>query len=152
MKSPANLLFIITLSTLMGCGGNEPGNPGQSTLNQNRAVWTNQGIVHYTYDYVSSCFCGDAGIKFSIEVDGNSVIAVFNHETNSMVDLATYPTKFRTINDLFEVIQSALNANAASINVTYNKNKGFPESIYIDYNVQMADEEFSGTSGNLVVQ
>lgn len=150
MKTTVSWVSIALMAFLLGCA-KDAENPKQSEMDYHRATWNNQAIEQYTYDYVPNCFCDIGGVKFSIEVKNNAIVSVYNQQTGAVVDPADYHSSFRTINGLFDLIQAAIKANAASINATYSKEKGYPESIYIDYNEMMADEEFGATVTNFII-
>jgi hypothetical protein len=53
------------------------------------------------------------------------------------------PNSPSPIEKLFDSIQSAIDQGAYFIKVLYHPTMGFPESIYIDYDAQIQDEEWS---------
>ena len=48
---------------------------------------------------------------------------------------------FYSINSLFNFIESKLNENPEFYEINYNKEYGYPESIYFDMSKRIADEE-----------
>ena len=70
---------------------------------------------------------------------------IMNVETRAegTVPLPDVQKYIPTIDKLFDEIQNGIELNAAEIRVTYNEILGYPESVYIDYNAGIADEEFS---------
>jgi hypothetical protein len=48
---------------------------------------------------------------------------------------------FYSINSLFNFIESKLNENPEFYEINYNKEYGYPESIYFDMSKMIADEE-----------
>lgn len=58
---------------------------------------------------------------------------------------------FRSMIDLFNMISDAVAQDAASINVAYNQQWGYPEDIVIDYSEMMADEEMYVRTSNFTV-
>jgi len=52
---------------------------------------------------------------------------------------------------LFEEIQGAIDDNAYEIRVTYDPTFGYPTSVYIDYELMMADEELGVGINSFVV-
>ena len=53
-----------------------------------------------------------------------------------------------TIEDLFDRIQEAIDSHAALLRVTYNRDLGYPENIYIDQIENAVDEEVTYTVSN----
>ena len=56
-----------------------------------------------------------------------------------------------TVEDAFNLIQSALNQGVDVFNVVYDKVAGFPSEVFIDWSVAIQDEETSFTIGSLVL-
>ncbi len=150
MNSSFSKLNILILVTLFVCCSDSE-DQHQLDLNTHRTLWNTQAIAHYSYDYVPTCFCAFAGVKLTIEVNADSIVSIFNHETNAAVDPVDY-SSFQTIQGLFDRIQAAISAKAVSITVTYNKGKGYPEFISIDYSKQIADEEYGAAVSNFTIQ
>jgi hypothetical protein len=48
-----------------------------------------------------------------------------------------------SLEGILDMIQEAVNLNAASINVVYDVDAGYPTSVYVDYDERIADEELS---------
>lgn len=56
-----------------------------------------------------------------------------------------------TVKDAFNQIQRALNQGVDVLEVFYDKIGGFPSKVFIDWSVEMQDEETSFTIGSLVI-
>ncbi|MBD2537157.1 hypothetical protein H6G97_51465 [Nostoc flagelliforme FACHB-838] len=110
-------------------------------LKFNRNLWNQQNIPNYRYTFSNGCFCIP-------EARGPVVIEVRNGQTTSITSVATgqpvdsrYFQQYKTIPQLFNVIQDAINRKASSLSVQYAPQFGYPTQIDIDYNSQIADEE-----------
>ncbi len=110
-------------------------------LKFNRDLWYTQNISNYRYQLGNSCFCIP-------DARGPVVIEVRNGQTTSITSVATgkpvnpeFFQKYKTIPQLFDVIQDAINRKAFSLNVRYSPRFGYPTQIDIDYDSQIADEE-----------
>ena len=62
------------------------------------------------------------------------------------------PERFIPVKALFVLLQSAIDEDAARIDVTYNKEFGYPEQFFVDYHENMADEERGFVIRNLTYQ
>ena len=77
-----------------------------------------------------------------------------NHRIESVVTVSTGAPRdassFRTIDGLFDLIQEAISGDAALISAEYDSQRGFPGTIYIDFDERLADEEYSGEARDFV--
>ena len=51
------------------------------------------------------------------------------------------PQRFGTVDDLFAMLQDAIDGGAVSITVEYERQLGYPTTAFIDYDALIADEE-----------
>lgn len=120
----------------------------KTPLVENREKWDSQHISHYSFNLAVGCFCAFRNqMPLAIEVKDGKVI--------SMVDSAGQPVpQFADIFDTYNTIEKLfgkLSEKADKITVEYNKQYGYPESIYIDYIEKATDDEISFTVSNFVV-
>jgi hypothetical protein len=108
-------------------------------LDDARAPWPQAGITHYSYVHDQTCGCDERPTRIEVEA-GRVVGAEFVNSSEPVpgASLASLPT----IDDLFGAVDSALEQEADSIDVTYDPARGFPTEVYIDYDRPTADEEF----------
>ena len=98
-----------------------------------RATWLATGITNYRFVITPSCFCYSVD-PVKITVRGKRV-KLSNRDWFGP----------RTIPGLFKLIHGAIHRDAASLDTTYSKSRGFPRRVAIDYDRMMADEEISYT-------
>ncbi|MDX1579136.1 MAG: DUF6174 domain-containing protein [Gemmatimonadota bacterium] len=135
-------LVMIGAAAAAGCGGT-PFELTQATLEDHRARWLRAGIVDYRYEHVRRCECLAAITQPAVvEVRRGLVTSVVYAGTGEPAG-ATEQRFFPTVEDLFEVIDDAIRQRAASLVVSYHESLGYPTSISIDYDTQVADDEFS---------
>lgn len=101
--------------------------------------WRENKPTHYSYMLQRSCFCTPEFRKpIAIEVSGSTVI-------KSTVDGFALPLERHadavSVEGLFDIIRQAIDGKAARIDVQYDAQNGHPQSISIDQNAQIADEE-----------
>jgi len=101
-----------------------------------REQWRAQDLHTYAFLLQRSCFCGNTHPLF-VAVLSDTVAGVLDFETFESVD----PKLGKTVDGLFDVIQSAIDANARLIRATYDPAKGFPTEIDYDGSAQIADDE-----------
>ena len=101
-----------------------------------RAKWRSQEYGNYEYTVVQNF--GWIFWRGTISVSGGGVSSFQTIELlPSFVETPEVPT----IDRLFERIEDALAADAASINVTWHPVHGYPTTCLIDFDAAIADEE-----------
>jgi hypothetical protein len=117
---------------------------GPEALDEAMALWNSSGVEAYTFEFQRLCYCTEEyRAPYVTTVESGAVVAVaYVNATMLEPENELFQAAY-TVEGLFAMIQSALDKGAYSVVVEYNETYGFPESIYIDYNVMMADEEFS---------
>ncbi len=130
--------------------GGSTGSNAQQQLEANRKKWDSLDIDDYSFTLQRNCFCrGDAIRPINIEVrDGKIASATFADTGEAVPDDLDFNKL--TVNDLFKEVQQAIKGGAAQVDVTYDKQYGFPTSIYIDQSQQIADEEVGFTVSNFL--
>lgn len=110
--------------------------------------WSRNGLAAYTYTLQHTCFCPPEytqPLKLHI-INGDVVGAIL---ASGQPLPAKRSGEAKTVEDLFAVIQDAIQRNAASITAKYDPHYGYPTSISIDYDRMMADEETYYTASNM---
>lgn len=108
----------------------------------NRQKWQDSNIRDYSFTLQRSCFCTPdvtRPVNISIE-NGKLVDASYADTAEPLSDTAQQINQLK-VNDLFKQIGEALDSNAERVDVTYDKQYGFPTSVYIDRDSRLADEE-----------
>ena len=117
----------------------EPGSI-QADLLRHQGRWERTRVANYVYTGAWNCFCPrEYTANAEVTVRGGAVVSVAS--ADPAVPNIPDPERFVSIKALFAVLQSAIDENAARIDVTYNAQFGYPEQFFIDYHEMMADEE-----------
>ena len=106
-------------------------------LNANQLKFND--LQDYTYTISRNCFCPE-------EFRGPFVVTVRDGKFSSATyEGTTQPVdhSIPTIAELFDLINDACTTPTAGLSVVYNDEMGYPESLYIDQNECIADEETS---------
>jgi rhodanese-related sulfurtransferase len=82
---------------------------------------------------------------------GDVVLSAITTGGRDVASMEGSSLKSYSILDLFDKIQDALDRQAFDIRVVYNAEWGYPEEIAIDYDPQMADEEFYTTASDFTI-
>ncbi len=130
------LLFSLLACATTGQGGL------QGEFDVARSTWRLARPGDYTYRYQLSCFCPQELTRpVIISVRNARVDSVLYADGSGAVD-PQYLSHFRTIDQLFDFMQEALNSSPAEMAASYDPTYGYPTSATIDYDANMADEEF----------
>jgi len=125
------------LAALAGSGcGTSPFELSTTAWADYRARWEAAGITDYEYEFQRTCECKDTR-PARIEVRTGRVTAATYTDSGESAPSAGYPT----IDELFELIDEAISAEAASMRVSYDQRLGYPTEIRIDYDLNVADDE-----------
>lgn len=147
------LAAVVSLAVLAGaCYGNL--SPSElrgrrSELNVARGRWSSRGPASYRYQFQYLCFCPASLVTpVEIQVREGRVTAVLDPATGKPAPAAPgRPSP--TVEDLFAVVQQALDRDVDWMDVQYDPVLGYPAVIRIDPDTRMADEEQSYFAGSL---
>jgi Family of unknown function (DUF6174) len=141
---------ILIVSAVIGCRSGGPGRyDGLATeVSEQRADWRALGLTEYSFVLRRLCFCVDGGEPYRVHVRGDSLISVRHTQTgeppqDQFLDL------FPSIEGLFLTIEDAIARDAASIEVTFHPQQHYPQSIAIDYETMVIDEELGFAASDL---
>lgn len=104
----------------------------------------------YTYTLVLACFCAGGGTPIDVTVrDGEVIDAVYDGDGRG-AEAGTPADEFMwlTIND---VIDEANDKEAASVQVDWPAGQDYPNSVYVDEDLDTVDEERGYQISNVVV-
>ncbi|NES82144.1 MAG: hypothetical protein F6K10_12490 [Moorea sp. SIO2B7] len=175
--SKSTILLLVGIIAILGCQSaiysnetidiNDPRfgtNPELSELNpqqtkeilaeleKNRRKWHSHKIKSYQYLSTMMCFCAPpANITIKVLVRKNVVTSVTNAETNQPISNPNLES-YKSIDELFEVIEKAVKKGAAQILVDYDSQFGYPSRINIDYIKMAADDEITFLATDLVIR
>lgn len=135
------ILVLVALTCALASGASAAGvqkppehDPGiadgslQKALDAARKTWKNGGLRSYRYDVRQSCFCPPQ--KSTLVIVRNGKITKF---PAGMKSVATVPR-------LFKLVQGFIDADVASLDVTYSS-RGVPRKIAVDRIAGAADDE-----------
>ena len=110
-----------------------------------RARWEAQGLDDYVFELGTTCFCPPEYLgPFLVEVVDGSVASVAFADGTDADPPSDGP--YRTVDDIFDVIETAIAEEADELRVTYDPETGVPVDLWIDARFDMADEELGITA------
>ena len=114
----------------------------QMELNRHRALWTSSRSSDYSFVLAPMCFCPqDLLDPVTVRVKDGVVAAVTYVESGKAPEHDGYG-RYVTIDELFDIIQEAIDGKASQITATYDPEFGYPRDVRIDYEVRRTDEEY----------
>ena len=137
------LIPILFICFFNSCSSDVELSGEKKEFSQARQKWNSAQIKNYNMHERMSCFCGGLlewdvfvknGIKDKVEYDESQA---FGQTYDDIFNQA------RTIEDVFDFLESLLNRDLASLIVEYDDVYGFPKLISIDYIENIADDEIA---------
>jgi hypothetical protein len=102
-------------------------------LEENRAKWVAAGIDTYDIDYQRSCACSPPNDVTVLVTNGGITSVVDSGTGEEVVNPPTGAYGFNSVDGLFDVIATAIAECAASLDVQYDPELGYPTSVDIDF-------------------
>jgi hypothetical protein len=139
------LLFTLLglLALLGGCGilDPDPFRELERDLDRARARWAAAGPEDYRMVYQRGCFCVYEVVRpVEIEVRGGVARERRYADTGEPVPEA-FRSLFLTVPELFQAVEEAIRARAASLQAEYDPHLGYPVEVSIDPRLEVADDE-----------
>ena len=121
----------------------------ERALAEARARWRAQGPARYEFEFSRICFCLLGGQPMTVTVRDGAVVAVVPVEPLPEGYPAPRVQDHYTVEQLFARIADAIERDAHRLSATYHPSLGYPTSVFIDYEENVADEEFGWSATNL---
>jgi hypothetical protein len=107
-----------------------------------RQKWASAAMASYEYTFQASCFCEEAfrqPVTFRV-VEGRGVL------TNAVPDrVRQLFERYDTFEKLFEFVEMALERRAFKTSVRYDRDRGYPSVVDVDYRELAKDDEMRFT-------
>ena len=155
MKSVHNLLVaLILLTVILISGCSNELSAAEKQLKENRDKWDRQSALFdrdYTYTIQIGCFCPE-DIRAPVNVavmDGKTYFVVYQEDgqpvTNDIFN------RINSVENLFKIVQEAIDSEADKLTVEYDANLGYPKHISIDPIKDAVDEEHAYTISDFAI-
>jgi hypothetical protein len=109
-----------------------------------RVAWKSAALADYEYTYQKYCECHrDSPPDTIVTVRGNAVVGVRHKMAGAAADVPA-PRNLEyywTIDGLFDLVDSALRSQAATVRATYDPVRGYPTQVYVDYDADFVGDE-----------
>ena len=120
-----------------------PGPDVQHNLDMHRELWGSQEPFEYAIEYSSKCFGRCTPEPTEVVIEDGRVRSYGGYHVVRMDSRIRRNLPFHTVDELFDMLQYAIDQNAYRMDVTYNAEAGYPESADIDYQSYGVDDEWS---------
>lgn len=141
----------VLLLALAGCAVTGPDEDGaaRGELERARGQWAAQRVDDYRYTVRRLCFCLPEYTGPVVVTVRDGRAAERRYAEGGAAVGAEPSAYFPPVEGLFEVVEDAIERDAAVIDVDYHPQLGYPTRISIDYDQRIADEEVSYTAEGL---
>jgi hypothetical protein len=142
---------LTTGCAILALAGCSPADPDSAeALRRNMARWEARGPSSYQVVLQrSTCEClPEWLVPIRLTIRNREIESVVNVESGDTVSIELYHAM--TVEELFSVVDDALDQNAHRVSVTYDAALGYPQSIFIDYDRDMVDGELHITARDLI--
>ncbi len=129
-------IAILALTMTGACGILGPSD--LDDLEEHRSLWRASGFTDYSYVINRGCFCGTVGLH-RVTIRAGEVVGVTRLDDNVDLDPVHWNV-FRSVDGVFDLLEDALES-ADEVDVTYDRQLGFPREISIDYLEDAVDDE-----------
>ncbi|MCP4139628.1 MAG: hypothetical protein GY755_04955 [Chloroflexi bacterium] len=124
----------------------------EKTLKLNRALWEKQAAENYQYTLAVFCNCpSEFDEPVIIRVQNGEAVSIKNTNSSAEMESDLF-SAYDTIDELFDVIQLAIERGADEIKVNYDSDYGYPINISIDYDLEGIDDEEGYTISNVEIR
>jgi hypothetical protein len=107
----------------------------------NRALWQTAGPATYVYEVERSCFCPVEALgPVRVQVEDGAVTRRTYTASGDTVR-TPFADIFPAVDGLFDILERAIDQDAADVRVTWDPDTGLPLDFSIDYIANAIDEE-----------
>ena len=151
------VVLYFTLAPLCGCDilrlGDDRHVDTQSLLDGNRKKWDSEMASNYQFYFQWSCYCTmDFVAEVNITVIENRIQGAAFVEGGVPIPLDAAIKRYKVMDGLFDLLQSAIDDNAHTISAKYHPELGYPTEVWIDYEQNSVDEELGFSIHNLILE
>lgn len=137
---------LLCLLAPLGCG-DITGPRGE--LDAARRLWARRGLTSYDYTVEQMCYCDQVTVRPTVVTVLNGVVHSAYHLPDRSAVAPEHLQRFPTVESLFATVQRAIDRKADRLEVTYDRERGYPTLIDVDYSTGVADDEYRVRARNL---
>ena len=135
MKWIATALLLLPLA---GCGLGDDDGFQRQNLSQARLRWEGKNVASYSYIIELQCFCAPASqLRPVLVTVQNGAVASLQYYHANPAQRTPAPAEvfgpYDTVEELFDIVDDAIDRDADLLQVGYDPEYGFPNTANIDY-------------------
>ncbi|WP_026817996.1 DUF6174 domain-containing protein [Arthrobacter castelli] len=138
MKLIRSATLILALAAATGCSSVEV-DARQAAMNQARELWKTESPEDYRFTWQFSIMAGQTRTVVTVH-DGKATIGEPAGLRSRNELFLTRSGRSGTMEDVFKILEHEL-AEAHAVEVRYNSELGYPESVFVNDDPNMVDEE-----------
>lgn len=142
------ILFFLLVSAFLSCK-NDAMSPDFSHTSNEYERWKAYGLKNYTIEQKRDCFCVYGGDPVRVIVKDGVVVDAIRVSDSTSVSPGEQ-VWYKTVDELFSIIQSISPDSVAQFRVAYDSMYGYPKEFYVDPDAMKADEEYGYRNEKLV--
>ena len=128
----------LLLSLVAGCGLGDDDEFQRQNLAQARLLWKGKNVSSYSYIIELQCFCAPASqLRPVLVTVQNGAVAALQYYHQNPAQRTPAPAdvfgRYDTVEELFDIIDDAIDRDADLLQVGYDDEYGFPDVANIDY-------------------
>lgn len=137
---------VLLLATLAGCELGDDDSFQRQKLGEARTLWDRKDVASYSYILELECFCAPASELEPVLVTvRNGTVESLQYWDEDPADrtpasAATFGP-YDTVEELFALVEDAIDRDADLLQVGYDPEYGFPEVINVDYQSGGSDQK-----------
>lgn len=147
------LLVFLAIAGLNACGGEDPPEAGAdaeaSALARARDQWRARGASDYVFTLSTRCFCPPES-PITVVVRNDVVVDAYHVDTLERVP-AGRMERLPTLPGLLAEVERAYATGAAQVDVSFDPLLGHVQTLYVDQDRRIADEEIAYRVSNLIL-
>ena len=137
---PLSRLFACLTLVLVSCS-DIGSDPDFSSIADPYERWKAYRIRDYSIIQRRYCFCPDANVPFTVIVRNDKIESVINATDGSVLP-EQERRLFKSVDELFDIIETVSRDTVARFDVEYDGRYGYPSYIFVDPSLFIADEEY----------
>lgn len=140
MTIARGVLRAVALVALVACA-ESPTEQREEDLATARARWRAGGLADYDFELRRVCYCPDGAVRLvTVSVRGSAFASLVHTDDGTAADTVWF-RDFLTMERVFDYLERAVEERPAVFMATYDAVLGYPVSVELDGDRQIADDE-----------
>ncbi|MBW3571707.1 MAG: hypothetical protein KY467_11415 [Gemmatimonadetes bacterium] len=138
LRTRWTILPMLLLAALAGCGLGDDDSLQRQKLQEARTRWQGKNVASYSYVLELQCFCAPASqLRPVLVTVQNGAVASLQYWDPDPAKRTPAPDSifgaYDTVEELFDLIEDAIDRDADVLQVGYDAEYGFPYVVNVDY-------------------